>query len=560
MELKTLGKGVLGRQFLGFFLFLILFFTNIFGRQAGPGKELISQDKLRADARQLASILESAHPDPYLQGGRIAFHRRLQEILLAIPEKGLTKKEFYRLLLPFVAALKDGHTVLLPLSSEKTDQPGIPLDFGIVERKLYVRGVYNEADKFLLGARLLAIEGIPLEEIIRRQAILRGYDNDYQLLSLLVLNLATKSGLEEILPETGNLDSLCLSFNLFSGEEVDHTINFPTGVLSNPITPPSKFMPPSTENIDFGYRFVDEKKKIAWLRIDGMFKFRENFEFFLPQKPLWLEPLVASLCQKIHGQKGLDNLNQAIVGLPAATDIFRQLAQEMKQSQSEVLIVDLRKNGGGNSLLTIILAYFLFSPEELTEVLAGGVTIKKYSDLYFNTYQGNSLEKINQSNPFPLQKDDYDFSEDPSFPAGKEPEAEGKRRPEKYLQLTPTFFEEYSSGRYAGYYRPPKIIIVTSPFTYSSGYHLASTFSKLGALVVGVPSGQAGNCFGDTLFFKLNNSAISGAVSFKRFLEYPDDPERGKMLRPDYELTYDKLAAYGFDPNAEILLALEIKI
>lgn len=77
--------------------------------------------------------------------------------------------------------------------------------------------------------------------------------------------------------------------------------------------------------------------------------------------------------------------------------------------------------------------------------------------------------------------------------------------------------------------------------------------------MVGVPSGQAGNCFGDTLFFKLNNSAISGAVSFKRFLEYPDDPERGKMLRPDYELTYDKLAAYGFDPNAEILLALEIK-
>lgn len=41
--------------------------------------------------RQPASILESVPPHPYLNGGRkIAFYRRLNYILRAIPEEGLS--------------------------------------------------------------------------------------------------------------------------------------------------------------------------------------------------------------------------------------------------------------------------------------------------------------------------------------------------------------------------------------------------------------------------------------------------------------------------------------
>ena len=39
---------------------------------------------------------------------------------------------------------------------------------------------------------------------------------------------------------------------------------------------------------------------------------------------------------------------------------------------------------------------------------------------------------------------------------------------------------------------------------------------------------------------------------------FPDDPEMGKVLRPHYPLTYEKLAEYNFDPNAEVLYALEL--
>jgi len=135
---------------------------------------------------------------------------------------------------------------------------------------------------------------------------------------------------------------------------------------------------------------------------------------------------------------------------------------------------------------------------------------------------------------------------------------EYEKENEEYLKMMPTFMEEVKSRKYDGFYLPEKVLVVCSPGTYSSGYDLAVLLYKLGAILVGVPSSQAGNCFGDVLMFKLNNTGISGQVSFKYMLAFPNDPEKGRVLRPHYELTYDKLASYGFDPNAEILLALEI--
>jgi hypothetical protein len=79
-----------------------------------------------------------------------------------------------------------------------------------------------------------------------------------------------------------------------------------------------------------------------------------------------------------------------------------------------------------------------------------------------------------------------------------------------------------------------------------------------GALVVGTPSSQAGNNFGAWLGFKLKNCGLRGGVSHLYVTYFRDDPEMGRVFRPQYELTYEKLKSYNFDPNAEILYALEI--
>ena len=51
---------------------------------------------------------------------------------------------------------------------------------------------------------------------------------------------------------------------------------------------------------------------------------------------------------------------------------------------------------------------------------------------------------------------------------------------------------------------------------------------------------------------------IEGWVSVSYFTQFPNDPEAGRVLPVHYPLTYEKLAAYDFDPNAEYLYALEL--
>ncbi|MGD2148931.1 MAG: hypothetical protein PVH41_19720 [Anaerolineae bacterium] len=137
--------------------------------------EAYSQEQLIEDARQLAEIIENAHPDPYIRGGgRIAFHRRLQRLLEAIPPEGMTRDEFVRLLRPFIGAVGDAHTDIhddYPVDVGSAG--GVPLRLDIVEQSLYVAGVPQGMDRNLIGATLVSVEGVPLAELVQRQERLR---------------------------------------------------------------------------------------------------------------------------------------------------------------------------------------------------------------------------------------------------------------------------------------------------------------------------------------------------------------------------------------------------
>jgi hypothetical protein len=91
----------------------------------------------------------------------------------------------------------------------------------------------------------------------------------------------------------------------------------------------------------------------------------------------------------------------------------------------------------------------------------------------------------------------------------------------------------------------------------SASFDLAVDLYRQGAVLAGVPSAQAANCFIDGLWYQLKHSQLEGLIAFKRSLGFPNDPERGKLLRPHHELTYAYLARQGFDPDAIVKLALE---
>jgi len=93
---------------------LLLVLSALLASLAGPtvvGAELLDRDSLVADVRQLSDMIESIHPDPYSNvSGKVAFHRRFQSVLEAIPAQGMTQADFYKLLRPFVTMIGDAHT------------------------------------------------------------------------------------------------------------------------------------------------------------------------------------------------------------------------------------------------------------------------------------------------------------------------------------------------------------------------------------------------------------------------------------------------------------------
>jgi hypothetical protein len=505
----------------------------------GPG--YFSREQLIEDARQLADAIESAHPDPYIRGGgRIAFHRRLQRLLNSIPKGGMTREEFIRLLRPFIAAVGDAHTELWSDYSVNDHAPGgVPLRFEIVEESLYVAGLPDEESRDLIGATLVSVEGVPLAELCARQRRLQGTENQYHALYLLAnLSLWYKPCLEDLLPEWQDSRRVNVELQLSSGEIREVVFDLPKGIDAM-FTPESQVTLPATDDSGFLYRFLDAEETIAYLRIDHMSHYREAREM---------------------------ETSGPAPHLRSATETFRSMVVEMEEAGTDTLIIDLRDNRGGHSVMGDILVYFLYGKEALQDIMVhgdsiGGGMVRKYSDLFWGQTQSwTSLEQVNEGRALPLQADDYDFagySGDVEWSPTRKAEAIAHNE-KSWLALSSTFWEEYQSEAHSGYYCPGNVVVLIDSETFSSGFNMAEYLYLAGATFVGTPSGQAANSWGNGQLWHLDHTGIEGTVSTTYSVVFPDDSEMARVLPVHYPLTYEKLASYDFDPNAEYLYALEL--
>jgi hypothetical protein len=123
---------------------------------------------------------------------------------------------------------------------------------------------------------------------------------------------------------------------------------------------------------------------------------------------------------------------------------------------------------------------------------------------------------------------------------------------------SPTFLAELKSGAYAAYYKPKRVLVTVSHGTYSSGFTLLRMLYTCGATVVGSTSAQSGNGFGNGTLMSLKNTGLQMMISQAAYIVFPDQPTSRVQIKPNHELTYEKLKSYGFDPNAVILYALDL--
>ncbi|MFH1687960.1 MAG: S41 family peptidase [bacterium] len=532
---------------------------------------LVSRNKLIDDARRLADLLEEVHPDPYLGGGgKISFHRRLQDVLRAIPEDGMSPEAFSSLLQPFVNSIGDGHTSLRSFFQFDPDAAGrLPLWFSALpEVGLYVKLVKGAENERLIGARLVAVEGLAFSELMRRVRSMWPAENDFHALWNMNGALIEPSFRAVLMPELEVSSSLRMEFEFPDGNKEETTVD----CSLDPGLPwirhhKTEVELPGTERCDIAYSFLSSDKKVALLRIDSQEQLKEIVEggLSLGVDSMVMRDMANSIYERFNAVKAPTTLDSILAGLPSATDVFRNLAVEMKQADTDALIIDLSRNAGGQSIVSDILIYFLYGKQQLMDLRRTTRMVDKYSDHFFQIMTHMSLDSINGSapacRPYLLRGNDYDFhcEADGSQSLGSETGyGDMAAQLDIELQAYTSFYEEYRGGRHDGYFTPRHVIALCSNQTFSAGFGTLADLYKSGATVTGTPSGQAGNCFGNAVEFRLRNTLLGGFVSTKHIEMFPGDPEKGRVLMPHYPLSYAKLVEYEFDSNALVLHALDI--
>ena len=477
---------------------------------AAPAEELISRDALIEDSRQMLELLESVHPQPYFEGGgKIAFHRRFQRVLAEIPANGMSREDFRGLLGPFVAAVGDGHTHIYPDMS--LGFSGIPLLFYVVEESLYVAAVVDEEHRELLGAKLEAVEGIELGELVNRMRQYYGADNLYGTLGQLANFenfLLKRAVLRDLIPEWT------------SESEIRVTLVTPEGSV-RPMLFPMKARPdwtlirpepgrqlPSLNGREFAWGFVSEDRAIAYLRVRGMVENKETYEKRASYSDVSND--AADLYQSLYGDSPPKDAADTIESLPSLTTAYIDLVVQMKEAGTSALVIDLRTNVGGWALSADMLVYFLYGKDALIELhRRTNIATRKLSKQYFQSGPDQSLSELNAvvmrtaSRAFALTENDYDFSDMDRMTSGLLDRKYAQRIVEEDLSLSKTFYAEYESGDHSGYFHPKHIFVVTDIATFSAGFMFAKYLELMGAEVIGTTPSQSTVQMGETVDFEI---------------------------------------------------------
>ena len=236
----------------------------------------------------------------------------------------------------------------------------MPFKFKIVEKSLFVHVVPAKQYKDLLGAELISVEGIKIDELLERQSHLRGTENDYTKFAVMLYrSFSSIDGLANLIPEWNASKPITMIFKNNNGRNESVKIEIPFEI-KEPQSVQSKVEMPSTVNSDFYYNFLDEKKQTALLIIKDMSAYREGFENLKAKGYNGIEEIAKAAYKRFQNSNPPEEWNKIMEGIPSATETFVKLIKEMKEAGTTNLIIDLRENTGGNSIMREILVYLLY--------------------------------------------------------------------------------------------------------------------------------------------------------------------------------------------------------
>ena len=129
----------------------------------------LTAEQLRADLQRARSALEESHGGIYRYTPKAEVDRAFDQAAAAI-ERPMEAAEFQRILAPAVAALRCGHTAVLPSPQLKAVMEQallLPLEVKLIKERLFIWRDFDTAGK-LAGREIVSINGVPTATIIAR--------------------------------------------------------------------------------------------------------------------------------------------------------------------------------------------------------------------------------------------------------------------------------------------------------------------------------------------------------------------------------------------------------
>jgi len=412
-------------------------------------KEL-SREQMIQDIDTLFSTINKVHPDMYAVYPKQQLDNDIERVKSELEPSG-NIFYFYKQVAPLLAKLGDGHTnTFPPLESEHYVQV-FPFSVKInnLDKAISVKNDYTRMRNTIpVGAQITSINNRQSQDIV--QEMLNYVSGEKEFFKIVVVERFLFTPLFYILYR----DSI---FNI-------------------------------------EYMFNQKKYSVQAKSIS----FEEMGE----------NPLQEGL-SNLYTFRTLPDKNIGIIEFNSFTDIDRfkvfldSTFQILQKENIGNLIIDIRKNGGGNSTLGDEFFQYI-SPVPFAQY---GKVIVKCSDVI-----GNKQDDTN-----PIEFKIYDEEE-----------------------LTELI---ENNLRYKG-----NIYLLTSHYTFSAAadFSWAFKYFKMGT-VVGEETGGLAVCFGDCISLELPNSGLSYGISFKKFYSYGATDENTHGTLPNYNVEAEKALDFTID-------------
>ena len=471
----------------------------------------VSKDSLLEDYDYFFSQLEQIHPDPYSAfGGEENFKKEVKQLRNELAETdSLTLYEMQAKVTQLLSALHDGHTYMgYDNSPKKVEDRWIPLKFKVIPDGIIVNGFSPEL-KFLKGALLREVEGESLESVLDHLDKIVISENRYGLMGKACTSIGNTNVLRQLFPSFDK-ERVSMKFRMVNGRDT---------LVRLPFHPDGPFW-----------------KSIVWSSADERFP-KNNFEYrFVDDDKQTMVMCINSIASADVPDIEKYGIKTDVI----VADVFAKMLREMKASNSSRLIIDLRGNSGGWTMIMYAALYELYG-KRFMETDLGMHFSTKISEAWLKK-NNTTLELLSQRRRTSLKLGDFveESSNISSF--------------DWFMCADKSILEEQHGEPI---YTPKEIFVVTDVQTFSAAFHTAYMLWKMGAKVVGVPSGQAPNTFMEITPFKLPNTRLECSASNSLQSCFPKDHPMAKTLTPDIQLSYDDYRKTDFSNDAELLFIIQ---